>query len=100
LVGTHLISRSSEKEASDVFTFVLALEPSDTRKPFTKGSLVLVNVRGLLAELCKGELRFGDQIQIEGVLRARAFPTASGVHRIVHEIEAFMIIPVHPEDLS
>lgn len=61
-----------------------------------EGGFARVRVSGILASLCKNELRFGDLLGIEGTLRRRSSRAASGALSIVRELDALMITPIHP----
>jgi hypothetical protein len=67
----------------------------DTTGAGINSSLAFVNVKGPLADLCRNELRLGDQIKVEGMARARSLPSQSGVLHPVLEIEAVMVTPIH-----
>lgn len=94
---TGYVISSSSGQTPAVTTLVIAMEPASSRKPLAKAGLALVNVQGPLADLCRNELRFGDQIQVEGTVRLRPLRAASGVLHSLPIIEASMVTPIHPE---
>lgn len=79
---------SYSQRCPSVTTLLMALDKTEAV------SLAFVNVKGPLADLCRNELRLGDQIHVEGIARPRSLPTESGVLHPVLEIEAVMVTPI------
>ena len=102
-VGKHKSSRTIEitgyvisysQRCPSVTTLLMALDKTEAGKSLLNSSLAFVNVKGPLADLCRNELRLGDQIHVEGIARHRSLPTESGVLHPVLEIEAVMVTPI------